>query len=1468
VDGPSLTATGLSINSGSGTLVDNGDGTWTYTPALNDDTSVGFGYTVTDGSLTAAGTANLDITPVNDAPTVAPVDLGSINEDGSRLITQADLLAGASDVDGDSLTAVNLALSSGSGTLADNGDGTWTFSPSANWNGSTAFSFDTSDGTTTTANTASLVVNPVNDAPVANDDSAAGNEDTSVTGNVLGNDTDIDSGSLTAVLVSGPSNGNLTLNTDGSFTYTPNANWNGTDSFTYKANDGALDSNVATVTLTVNPVTDLSAVDDSFTTNEDTALNNNVSTNDSTTSGGSLSYSLNLDVSHGSLTLNNDGSFSYAPTANYNGSDSFIYTVVDVASGESDSRTVSITITPVNDAPVANDDSASGNEDSVISGSVLTNDTDVEGSALTATLVSGPANGSLVLNADGSFTYTPNANFNDTDSFTYQANDGALDSNVATVTLTVNPVNDAPTTTPVTLAPIAEDSGARLITQAELLANASDIDGPGLTATGLSINSGSGTLVDNGNGTWAYTPALNDDTSVSFGYTVTDGSLTAAGTANLDITPVNDAPTTTPVTLAPMAEDSGARIITQAELLANANDVDGPSLTATGLSIASGSGSLVDNGDGTWSYTPALNDDTSVSFDYTVTDGSLTAAGTASMDITPVNDAPVANNDSASGNEDTPITGNVLGNDADVENDALAAILVSGPANGSLTLNTDGSFNYTPNANFNGTDSFTYKANDGALDSNVATVTLTVNPVNDAPTASDTTINATEDTAYGGSLPGATDVDGDPVSYALNSGAGNGTAVVNADGSFTYNPNANFNGADSFTYTISDGNGGSNTYTVTVNVAAVNDAPTVAPVDLGSINEDGSRLITQADLLAGASDVDGDTLTAVNLALTSGSGTLIDNLDGTWTFNPSTNWNGSTDFSFDTSDGTTTTANTASLTVTPVNDAPSITANTLDITEGDTVVLSNGNLNASDAEQGPAQLTFTISNLAQGQFEWAATPGVAITSFTQADIDAGLVVFVHDASDLAPAYDVTVSDGTLSQGPQAATINFAPVNEGINVTSLSGTTTTEAGGTVTFDVALNSQPFDDVTVFIVSGNPAEGTASVSSLTFTSSNWNQVQQVTVTGVNDFVVDGDQNYTIQLNGSSTDRNYNSLAAPDVALTNLDDDTAGIVISPTSGLTTSEAGASDTFSVVLTSEPLADVSIGLTSSNTAEGTVSTGTLVFTPTNWNIPQVVAVTGVSDSLNDGDVAYQVIASPASSTDPLYNGMAAGTVDVVNLNVANLASVDPPSTGSPPATTEPAPSGGGAAIPLAPEEPPGNAAGQNAQAAVESPFVAEPIQVNNTESATAAGLKTSAPLIFGNEEIHREVLTNPETQGDILLKVLEIIRADYVSGDSGHNAIVSPVHVEIVKNDNFRVEILSRGAQITAVSLSVGTVWWALRAGGLFSSLMTSLPAWRSFDVLPVLSRGPEDEDASWDIDDEVQPDGERDTASAKDLRT
>src|SRR6185369_12731177 len=150
---------------------------------------------------------------------------------------------------------------------------------------------------------------------------------------------------------------------------------------------------------------------------------------------------------NGTLTLNADGSFDYAPTANFNGDDSFVYTASDGVATSAET-TVTIHVQAVNDAPVTQSDSYSTDEDTTLvvdaTGSVLANDSDVDGDTLTAALVTGPAHGTLTLNSDGSFNYAPEANFNGSDSFVYQASDGTLTSSDTTVTITVNPLNDAP----------------------------------------------------------------------------------------------------------------------------------------------------------------------------------------------------------------------------------------------------------------------------------------------------------------------------------------------------------------------------------------------------------------------------------------------------------------------------------------------------------------------------------------------------------------------------------------------------------------------------------------------------------------------------------------------------------------------------------------------------------------------------------------------------------------------------------------------------------------------------------------------------------------------------------------------------------------------------------------------------------------------------------------------------------------
>jgi hypothetical protein len=209
----------------------------------------------------------------------------------------------------------------------------------------------------------------------------------------------------------------------------------------------------------------------------------------------------------------------------------------------------------------------------------------------------------------------------------------------------------------------------------------------------------------------------------------------------------------------------------------------------------------------------------------------------------------------------------------------------------------------------------------------------------------------------------------------------------------------------------------------------------------------------------------------------------------------------------------------------------------------------------------------------------------------------------------------------------------------INVQQTPPLVTTEAGGTASFSVSLSNPPSADVTVLLASNDTTEGSVSPASLTFTNGDWNVGQDVTITGVDDALLDGDVAYAITLSSSSADSNFNALSPADVAVTNSDNDTANIIVNNRSGDTTSESGDSETFDVVLSSQPTADVTIPLTSSDTTEGAVSPASLTFSSGNWDTPQTVQVSGVDDDVVDGDVSYTIAIEPASSADADFNGL-------------------------------------------------------------------------------------------------------------------------------------------------------------------------------------------------------------------------------------
>ena len=601
-----------------------------------------------------------------------------------------------------------------------------------------------------------------------------------------------------------------------------------------------LDATLATGTFSLDylqvnvyytPDTAPVAVNDSYSTNEDTTLNvaaPGVLGNDTDAEANPFTAVKVSDPSHGTVTLNANGNFTYIPTANYNGPDSFTYKAND---GYLDSNiaTVSITVNAVNDAPAAVADSYSTNEDTtlnVAAPGVLGNDTDAEANPLTAVKVSDPSHGTVTLNANGNFTYIPTANYNGPDSFTYKANDGYLDSNVATVSITVTAVNDAPSFTKGGNESVLEDAGAQTVPSWATSISAGPSDESGQTPNFIIDSNDNPGLFSAGpaiapNGTLTYTPAPNANGIALIGVKVHDNGGTANGgvdtsspqTFTITVTAVNDVPSFTKGSNESVLEDAGAQTVPSwatsisagpsnesaqtLDFIIDSND--NPGLFSAGPAIAP---------NGTLTYTPAPNANGIALIGVKVHDNGGTANGgvdtsspqTFTITVTAVNDAPVANDQLVTTNEDTAKAITLIA--ADVDGDTLSYIIVDAPAHGNLT-GTAPDVTYTPSLNYNGSDSFTFKANDGTVDSNEATVSITINPVDDPPVANDKSVSTDEDTALPITLT-ATEVDGDPLTFTIVTPPGHGNLTGTAP-HVTYTPALNYNGPDSFTFKVNDG---------------------------------------------------------------------------------------------------------------------------------------------------------------------------------------------------------------------------------------------------------------------------------------------------------------------------------------------------------------------------------------------------------------------------------------------------------------------------------------------------------------------------------------------------------------------------------------------------------------------------------------------------------------------------------------
>lgn len=993
----------------------------TYTPSANVNGTDSFTYRATDPSGNVSNTATVSITinATNDVPTVtAATYTGS--EDNVLTFSPS-----ASDVDGDALTwSITTAPTTGTASI-DAATGLITYTPTANWSGSTTLRVNVSDGRASAGATMTIVMNAVNDGPTATSSSITVNEDGTSNSSLSATDIDTSSASLTYTIASGPSHGTASLS-GRTLTYVPTGNYNGPDSLTFTVSDGAL-SSTGTVSITVNPANDPpSLTTSSVTTSEDAAITFNPSATD--IDGDALSWTITTAPANGTATIDAaSGAVTYTPPAEWSGTTNVRVSVTDgVATA---GGTFGITVTTVNDTPVVT--AATGTVAKGGSVSIPITATDPDNASLSFSVSSAPAHGTATFSGR-SLVYT-NSNWAGTETLQVVASDGTNTSVPATVTITVTGANAAPTlsTTSVTT---AED------TPITFTPAASDAEGDPLSWSLVSAPANGTATINSSTGAVTFTPTADWSGSTSFTVQVSDGTNVTTGAVNVSVTAVNDAPVGT-LTTATVTEDTAVTVAL------TGTDVDSTSLSyALASNPAHGTASLSGRN---LTYVPTANYAGSDTLTYTVSDGSATSTPvTLNLSVTGTNDAPSSATASFTTPEDTPYTLDLVG--TDVDGDALTWSISTAPVNGSVSINAaTGRATFTPPTNWSGSTSFRYAVTDGTV-SSTAQVTVTVTAVNDTPVASSPNVTATEDRSSSYTLS-ATDPETPATSltYAIASMPTHGTVSLSGRVA-TYTPASNYYGPDTFTFTASDGLATSTPGTVRINVNAVNDAPTASALS-ATTNEDAPVSVA----LVGA-DIDSTTLTySADTTVTGGTVSISGNIA---TFTPNANFNGTGSFRYRVNDGlANSTWAQVTVTVNALNDAPVAANQSLAVTEDSGA--SYVTLSASDPDSGSA-LTYALASMpAHGTVSLSGRSA----RYTPEANFAGTDSFTFYAN-----------DGLENSNLATVTISVSAVNDAPVIYTTAGMS---SGGTV--EITAYAEDVDSsIGAPTIAVTPMHGTASI------------------------------------------------------------------------------------------------------------------------------------------------------------------------------------------------------------------------------------------------------------------------------------------------------------------------------------------------------------------------------------------------------
>ena len=605
-----------------------------------------------------------------------------------------DLLGNDTDPDNDPLTVVAATVPSAQGTVALVG-GNWVFTPTANFTGTASITYTIAEqdgGTDTAIHTVTVAVPP---APVVNNDVFTTQYGTALNGTVTPNDTVAPGSTFTTL--SQPGNGTLSFKPDGTYVYTPSPGFVGTETFVYRVTDPAGQAAIAVEVIRVMPPA-IVAVNDTYTTAYNTAVDGNAAANDSYAPGSTF-LAITAPM-HGTLAMNADGTYVYTPAAGFSGIDMFAYAVTD-PTGQTRFATDTITVAP-QPGPDAVDDSYTTAYATAVTGNAATGDTYGSGSTFSATAQ--PGHGILVFNADGTFTYTPFAGFAGTDSFTYRVTDANGQTATATETIvvarpTLTAINDA--YSGVYGTPVAGNAAA------------ADVFAAGSAFT-VASNPANGSVTMNANGTYVYTPAAGFTGTDTFTYRVTDPTgQVAIATETIVITP--------------------AALIAVDDQFTSAFNTPVNGNAALGDTYVPGSkfavatppavGTVTMNTDGTFHYVPPASFAGTVTFTYRVTDPTGQVQ-TATETIVVSKPQLVASDDAYVTPYNSPLSGNAATGDTYTPGSVFAA--ATSPAHGSVSMQPDGTFSYIPQAGYSGIDRFTYSITDPTGQVKIATQTITI----------------------------------------------------------------------------------------------------------------------------------------------------------------------------------------------------------------------------------------------------------------------------------------------------------------------------------------------------------------------------------------------------------------------------------------------------------------------------------------------------------------------------------------------------------------------------------------------------------------------------------------------------------------------------------------------------------------------------------------------------------------------